>query len=405
MWQQIRANRRRSALVVIGMAALLLAVGAGIGVLMAGGPQGALYGAAGGGVLWLVLWGFAASGGDDLMMRVSRAREVGDGELQQLRNVLEEMSIAASLDRVPKLYVIDDPAPNAFATGRRPEKAAVAVTTGLLAVLDRDELQGVVAHELGHIRNQDVKLMVLAGVMLGCIVMLADAGTRMLWFGGGRRSRGSDSGGGAVAAVVAVLVVILAPLMAQLFYFALSRRREYLADASAAAFTRYPEGLARALEKIGGARVPSRSATRVTAPMYISEPWTAARGGTSARRWFSTHPPIEERVRILRAMGGGAGVADYLQAYGQVHGGAPLIEGAAVPVGAAGLVGPPPLPGSEAPQERARRVREASDAMLRADGYHWRECAGCGATAKVPPALAGTLQRCPRCRTPYPTGR
>ena len=184
-----------------------------------------------------------------------------DAEIQkkdhpQLFNIVEEMSIAAQLPKMPRVFIVDDPAPNAFAVGRNPDKAAVAVTIGLLKILKRDELQGVVAHEIGHIKNRDVALMTTAGIMLGALVLLGEIGSRAMWFGGGaRRSRDSnDSGGGAQAIlmIVAIVFIILSPILAQLVYFALSRRREYLADASGAMYTRWPEGLASALEKLGG---------------------------------------------------------------------------------------------------------------------------------------------------------
>ncbi len=410
MWRQIRSNRRRSLFVVLGMVVLLLGTGAGVGAVVAG-EAGLVYGAAFGGLLWLILWRVAVSGGDELMLSIARAKEVPENSMQQLRNVLEEMSIAAALPGTPRLFVIDDPSPNAFATGRRPEKAAVAVTTGLLATLDRDELQGVIAHELAHIRNQDVRLMVLAGVMLGSIVMLADVGRNLLWYGGGRRSRGSSSGGGgAVIAVLAIVVMVIGPMLAQLFYFSLSRRREYLADASAAAFTRYPEGLASALEKIGGAPQRMRSRSRVTAPMYISSPDAMAargRGGRGGRgSALSTHPPIHERVRILRSMAGGAGLVDYELAYSKVHGGDLMPDHAAAsdPLASAPLraaVSPGISAAVDSASERRSQVRAASDALLQADGYRWKACAGCGAVSKLPPQLADTVRRCVRCGTAY----
>ena len=407
MWRQIRSNRRRSLFVVLGMVVLLLGTGAGVGAVAAG-EAGLVYGAAAGALLWLILWRVAVSGGDDLMLSIARAKEVPDNSMQQLRNVLEEMSIAAALAQTPRLFVIDDPSPNAFATGRRPEKSAVAVTTGLLATLDRDELQGVIAHELAHIRNQDVRLMVLAGVMLGSIVMLADVGRNLLWFGGGRRSRSSNNGGGgAVIAVLAIVVMVIGPVLAQLFYFSLSRRREYLADASAAAFTRYPDGLASALEKIGGAPQRMRSRSRVTAPMYISAPGaSAARGRRGRGSAWSTHPPIHERVQILRSMGGGAGLVDYQLAYSKVHGGDLMPDHAAAsdPLASAPLraaVATGARSAVDSAGERRTQVRAASDALLQAEGYRWKACASCGAVSKLPPQLAGTVRRCVRCETAY----
>jgi heat shock protein HtpX len=400
MWEQIRSNRIRSAVVVTGMALLLGAVGAALGFTF-GDVGGMAIGVGAALLVWLLLWLTTVANGDDVFLRMSKAQQIGAKDHPALWNVVEEMSIAAALPKMPRVYVVEDPAPNAFATGRNPDKAAVAVTTGLLGMLDRDELQGVVAHEIGHIKNRDVALIVTAGVMVGAVAMLGDVGRRALFYGGAPRSRSSNrnGGAGAIVAVVASLVLILAPIFAQLMYFALSRRREFLADASGARFSRYPEGLARALEKISGQRVPQRDQSRVTAPMYIVSPVhpgaLAARGGGGSM--FSTHPPVEQRVRVLRSMGGGAGVADYLRAYRQVTGGRLLraepddagLASRAVRGGAAGFV--------DAPRARARA---ASDALLTSGGWHILQCHGCGARVKLPPPLAGMVRRCPRCGAP-----
>ena len=217
------------------------------------------------------------------------------------------MRIAASLPAMPSVFIIDTPVPNAFAVGLNPERACVAVTVGLLERLNRDELQGVIAHELGHISNRDTLFMTLAGVTLGAIVLLADAGMRMMFWGGGRRRSSSSSGkGGGAAAILmiaALVLAILAPILARLLYFACSRQREYLADASAAQYTRYPAGLANALRKIALQQDPQKiPVNRVVAPMYAINPLAAA-GSASI---FGTHPPTEERIRRLMEMQGGA---------------------------------------------------------------------------------------------------
>jgi len=398
VWEQIRSNRRRSVAVVGGMGVLLVAMGVTAGSALFR-SDGALIGGVVAMGLWLVLWLTSAQGGDELFLHMAGARKIERQDHPVLTNVVEEMAIAARLDRVPAVYVVDDPAPNAFATGRRPEKSAVAVTTGLLGLLDRDELQGVVAHEIGHIKNRDVSLMVTAGVMLGAIVLMAEITWRSLRFGGaGIRSRSSsrDSGRGQVLLLVlALLFMLVAPLLAQLLYFALSRRREYLADASGAMFSRYPEGLASALEKLGGSRQKQVDQSKVTAPMYIVRPRAAHERAASSL--FSTHPPIQERVRILRSMGGGAGLAAYDDAFRRVRGrsvvgAGSLAEARDVPArGAAG---------AEPAAERAQRVRQASDALLKRAGYAQRACGRCGATLKIPPALATRVTRCLRCGGP-----
>lgn len=393
MWEQIRSNRIRSAFVVFGMALLLGVVGASLGMML-GGAGGMAVGVGAALLVWLILWMVSVADGDDVFLRMAKAREIKREDHPLLWNVVEEMSIAASLDKMPRVYIVDDPAPNAFATGRKQDKAAVAVTTGLMRILDRDELQGVVAHEIGHIKNRDVALIVTAGVMVGAIAMLGDVGRRALFYGNLSRSRsGNDkNAGGALIMVFAILMLILAPIFAQLMYFALSRRREFLADASGARFTRYPEGLARALEKISGMHVPQQDQSRVTAPMYIVPPVhpgaMAARGGGGSI--FSTHPPVQERVRILRSMGGGAGVADYLRAYQQVTGGR-LTKTMPDDAGLA------PRAAGAGADTSASRARAASDALLTAGGWNLRRCQACGATVKVPPPLQGLVQKCLRC--------
>lgn len=415
MWEQIRANRIRSAWVVAGMGVLLAATGVALGVAFGGAGSGAMVV---GGVIalavWFVLWLVSTSQGDQVMLRMAGARRIKKRDHPQLWNVVEEMSIASNLGRMPAVYIVDDPAPNAFATGRKQENCAVAVTTGLLRMLNRDELQGVVAHEIGHIKNRDVALMVTAGVMVGAIALLAEMGIRAMWWGGltgGRRrsrSSGKDGGAEAVMMIVAVVLIILAPILAQLVYFALSRRREYLADASGALFTRYPEGLASALEKIGGIKTPQADQSRVTAPMYIVRPLKqgdamAARGSLS-----STHPPIQERVKILRSMGGSADYSAYEQAFAKVTGKknvigertlkavepvAAVAAAEAAPVAAAE---PEPEPIAETP---AARGRMASDAFLMASGYARLACGGCDAILKIPAEIVGMVKACPRCQT------
>ena len=305
-WEAIAANKQRSALLIVSLATLLALMGLAIGFLLGGRPQSAYFGAFVGLCVWGVLLLVNAMGGESVLLASANAREVSHDDAPQLYNVVEEMRIAASLPALPRVFIIDTPVPNAFAVGLKPERACVAVTTGLLERLERDELQGVIAHELGHVANRDTLFMTLAGVTLGAIVLLADFGMRMLFWGGGRRrSSSSGKGGGAAALlmIAALVLAILAPLVARLLYFACSRQREYLADASAAQFTRYPAGLARALRKISQEQDPKQiPVNRVVAPMYAINPLAAA-GSASI---FGTHPPTEERIRRLLEMQGQA---------------------------------------------------------------------------------------------------
>ncbi|HLY09243.1 MAG TPA: M48 family metallopeptidase, partial [Planctomycetota bacterium] len=319
MWEAIESNRRRSALIVAGMGALLVVLGVLIGNAIA--PRtGVLFGAGVSLFFWLILWLVAVVQGDQIMLLVAGAQKIEKSDAPQLFNVVEEMVIASGLGKMPDIYLIADDRPNAFAAGRKAETRVVCVTSGLLRLLTRDELQGVVAHEIGHHKNGDPALMILMGVMLGAIVLLADVFLRSnLLFGGGRRSsRDKDDNGGLqiVLVILAVVLAILAPILAQMMYFACSRRREYLADASAARFTRYPEGLASALEKITVQSQGGPKVNRVLAPMYIVNPMEAL----AAVGLFSTHPPTQNRVHILRAMGGGVGYVDYDAAYRKITG-------------------------------------------------------------------------------------
>jgi heat shock protein HtpX len=323
MWEQVKSNQRRSAVLVVFMGLLLLAIGYVVGLYFLDSALGGLAVAA---VVWAVMGLVAFFQGDSILLGVAGARKIKKTDSPQLYNVVEEMSIASGLPKVPDIYIIDDPAMNAFATGRDSDKATVAVTSGLLENLNRDELQGVIAHEIGHVKNRDVLLMTISAVMLGAIVIISWYATRVMFWGGGRRSdrRSGGDGAGSLQAVIMILglvLLILAPIFAQLIYLAISRKREYLADASSALFTRYPEGLASALEKLGNSTTQVKAANQATAPMYIINPFAKKRAVTD---WMSTHPPIAERVRILRGMSGNS-YADYEKAYGQMHQGKSIV--------------------------------------------------------------------------------
>ncbi len=303
MWEAIAENKRRSAVLIVTMGLLLAGIAAAIGFGFGGTEEAAGVGALGGLAVWGVMLLVNLAGGESVLLSSANAREVSHEDAPQLYNIVEEMRIAAALPAMPKVYIIDTEVPNAFAVGLKPERACVAVTTGLLGRLNRDELQGVLAHEIGHIRNRDTMFMTLAGVTLGAIVLLADVGMRTLLYGGGnrRRNNNKDGGLGVVMLVAALVMAVLAPLAARVLYFACSRQREYLADASAARFTRNPEGLANALRKISGMQNPkSIPSNGAVAPMYIVNPLAAA----GSANIFGTHPPTAERIRRLLAMQG-----------------------------------------------------------------------------------------------------
>lgn len=234
---------------------------------------------------------------DKLVLSLSGAKEIAKKDAPELYRVVENLCIGAGLPK-PKVYIINDPTPNAFATGRDPKHAAVAVHTGLLEHLDKLELEGVIAHELSHIRNYDTRVMAIVAMLAGTIALLSDFFLRSLWFGG----RDRDNKAGGLFMILGIAAAIIAPIAAYLIQLAVSRRREFLADASAALLTRYPEGLAKALEKISSYKMPSPTAHTATAHLYISNPL----GGGKAKSWlsglFNTHPPIEDRLKALRAM-------------------------------------------------------------------------------------------------------
>ena len=249
--------------------------------------------------------------GSNAILRMTGSREIAKPDDPQLFNVVEELSIAAGIP-MPKVYLIDDPAMNAFATGRDPEHGVVAITTGLRKMLNRDELAAVIAHEISHIRHFDIRLGMLMATLAGIIIFAADAGTRVAFysamFGGG--SRGGRSGGGGgnplaiIIVVVAVIFAILAPLCAMVVRFAMSRQREYLADAGAVELTRYPDGLIGALRKLGGCRQPLRHVGQSTAPLFMVNPLKrkVRTGRHDASTVFSTHPPLTDRIRRIQAL-------------------------------------------------------------------------------------------------------
>ncbi len=240
---------------------------------------------------------------DKISLSLAGAKPLAREDNLELFRIVENLAITAGLP-MPRLFLINDPAPNAFATGRDKDHAAVAVTSGLLQMMDKNELSGVIAHELSHIGNRDTLLQTVVVVLVGFIAILANIFTRSLWFGGGRR-RGNDRKGGgqlgAILAIVGIVFVILSPIIAQLIQLAISRKREFLADTDGALLTRYPEGLASALQKIESYDEPMKNANNATAHLFISNPF-GAHASRGIAKLFMTHPPIDERIAILRGM-------------------------------------------------------------------------------------------------------
>ena len=305
-YSQIAANRRNSFFLMLILVVLLSVLGFAIGY--------GTTGQAGAGLGWLGIFGVIAIvssvasyyTGDKVVLGVSKARLVIAAQQPQLINVVTEMALAAAIP-MPAVYVIDDTAPNAFATGRDPRHASIAITTGLLEKLDREELQGVIGHELSHVRNYDIRYSLLVGVLVGTVALLADFFLRFTFWGGfgGRRSSNDRDGGGGLQAIVFVLAIvlaILAPFFTRLVQLAVSRQREYLADASSVELTRNPQGLERALAAIAEDPEVLEVANRATQHLYFTNP--IKKFEARSKGLFSTHPPIVDRINRLRALSG-----------------------------------------------------------------------------------------------------
>ena len=303
MFDQITANKRRSALLIAGFVALIVVVVWALDLLLGFGLPGL--------VLAFVFAGVTAFAAywksDAIALRMSHAQPADPVEHARLHNLVEGLCIAAGLPK-PRIYIVDDDAPNAFATGRDPKHAAIAVTTGLLAKMNRIELEAILAHELSHVKNYDILVSTLAVTLVGVIVLIADWSLRFI-FWGGRRSRDTDSSGGAGAsaafAVIGLVLLVLAPIVAKVMQFAVSRRRESLADVTGVSLTRYPPGLISALEKLRDDGTVVHSGSRATAHLWIESP--VARADSEGRlawlgRMMDTHPPIDERIAALREL-------------------------------------------------------------------------------------------------------
>ena len=301
MFDQIRANKRKSAALIVVFVILLAAVGAAIGVLIGYGLIAT--------IVALVFAGSMAAlsywKADAIALRVSRAQPADPDQYRRLHNLVEGLCIASGLPK-PGVYIVQDPAPNAFATGRDPKHAAIAVTTGLLEKMNRVELEGVLAHELSHVRNYDILVSTLVVTLVGSIAILTDLGIRMMWWNGGRvRREGDRNDSGNPLAYIGFALLIFAPILAKLMQAAVSRKRETLADVSACQMTRYPPGLISALEKLRDDTTVTHSSTTATAHLWIEQPMSGVADNGKLGRlhsMFDTHPPLEERIELLREL-------------------------------------------------------------------------------------------------------
>ncbi len=301
MFELIRSNKRRSVLLVIAFVVVVALVGAAIGAVVGNGIAFTLAALVISGIIAFTSYWKA----DKIALSVSRAKPASPEQYQRLHNLVEGLCIAGGLPK-PGVYIIDDPAPNAFATGRNPNHAAIAVTTGLLEKMNRVELEGVVAHELSHIRNYDILVSTLAVTMVGAVALMADMTIRMMWWNGGRVARRGDHQNGAnPLAFLGIAMLILAPIVAKAMQATISRRRETLADISACQLTRYPPGLISALEKLQDDTTVTHSASTATAHLWIEQPMSGV--GDAGRlggmhKLFDTHPPLDERIALLREL-------------------------------------------------------------------------------------------------------
>jgi len=301
VYEQIASNKRRSILLVLGALLLLGAVGYALGLIYASGPVGL--------VIALVIAGFLSIGsyryGDKVVLASARAREVTAEQEPRLHNVVEGLAIAAGTPK-PRVYIVPEQAPNAFATGRNPDHSSMAVTQGLLDMMNRVELEGVIGHEMSHVVDRDILLGTIVATLVGAVVLISEFFMRSWFWGGVGGRRGNDRNGGAAGAVllaVGFVLLILAPIFGQLIRFAVSRQREYLADAQGAMLTRYPPGLASALRKIAASPAAMRSANNATAHLWLNQPSRVEGDKMGAlEKLFNTHPPIADRIKRLEEM-------------------------------------------------------------------------------------------------------
>ncbi|GEO67358.1 zinc metalloprotease HtpX [Levilactobacillus spicheri] len=296
LYEQIAMNKRRTGYVMAGFGALVLAVGAALGDLFWGSWQSGCLGAA---IVTVVYMAIMIGNSTNVVMSMNHAREIRDEQqAPQLWHLIEDMALVGQVP-MPRVFIIDDASPNAFATGNNPEHSAVAVTTGLLERLNREELEGVIGHEVSHIRNYDIRLQTIALALSAAIGFLVNFASNWFWWGGGRRrDDDDDSAGNIIGIVVSIFLVLLAPLAASIAQMALSRNREYLADAASVELTRNPQGLISALEKIDDSQ-PMQAADPNSAALYISDPFKQKRKMADL---FATHPPIADRIARLQKM-------------------------------------------------------------------------------------------------------
>jgi heat shock protein HtpX len=392
MWEQIRANQIRSWVMIILLGLIMITLGWSLGFWLL---DNEIFGVLIALVVFFGLFLIALFKGDDIILYTSGAHKITPQDFPRLFNIVEEMKITSCLEYTPQMYIIDDSAINAFAVGRDTERASIIVTAGLLEKLDRSELQGVIAHEISHLKNRDVQFLVFAGILLGSILILSKYSIGFIFFGGrGRRFLRIPGAWQWLLIGLGIVLIVLTPIVSQLIYFAISRKREYLADASSALYTRYPEGLASALEKIQTNRHRVLRADKATAPMYISNPFETI--GKPVNALYSTHPPLRERINILRSMSG-VSLADYDKSFLQLKGkrvipfySLAMTENETIEKQVAATE-------SENIRDKIARRRETSRFFWKVGNYQTIDCARCGNRLRLPPSYSNPTIRCFYC--------
>lgn len=296
IYSSISSNKWKTWLIMVLFVVFITTVVYVMGKATGGGMNYAAFALIASGVMSIGSYYYS----DKMVLATTGARSVEKKDNPALYNIVENLTIGAGLP-LPKIYILDEPSPNAFATGRDPKHAAIAVTTGLLEKLNKTELEGVIAHELSHVKNLDTRLMAVTAILVGSVAIIADIFMRNLWWSGRSNDRDSRNGQGAML-LLGIIFALLSPLVATLIQLAVSRKREFLADASGVLLTRYPEGLASALEKIAADNRPVRTATNATAHLFIESPFKNKEASQWLNSLFNTHPPVGERIKILRSM-------------------------------------------------------------------------------------------------------
>ena len=348
-------------------------------------------------IVWFIMCLISYFTGDKIFLSSSNAFKINKEDAPILYDVVEEMKIASGLPKMPDIYIIDEDAPNAFATGRNPQSASVAVTRGLLEKLNRQELQGVIAHEMAHIANSDILVMLFTGTLLGTIVLISDILCRSRI-----TSRRSSGKGGEIMIFIYLIALILGPILAQFIYLAISRKREYLADACAAQFTRYPMGLANALMKISANTEKMEHANKVTAAMYIVNPLKFDKVTKKLNDLSSTHPSTQERIKILAKMAN-VDFESYEKAFKEIthKSKSPVTKKMAqkvswaVPLAAAAIS--TAIPVEDTPEVKIQKHRQTENIMWKYNDYVFVECE-CGTKLKFPPEYKGMEMKCPHCK-------